>query len=239
MNREINYWDRWNLQYRLGIIDGESTPGELGKVILKELSSLRVTNPNLRVVEIGCGTGWMAERLVGCRSYLGLDLSPKSVEAAQNRVPGVRFMATDFLEWNLPGERFDVALFVDSIAYFRNQDLAIAKASELLARDGYLVLSTVNPLVYSKISWVGPPADGQVRKWLSRTNLHALLERGGFRPVRSYTVMPAGDQGIFKVLNSRKLNRLAEFIVPEVSIRRAKEFCGVGQYRIAVAQRAR
>lgn len=239
MNREISYWDGWNIQYRSGIIDEESTPGELGTVLLKELSSLSLRNPHLRVVEIGCGTGWMAERLGGCGSYLGLDLSPKSVEAAKSRVPGARFVATDFLGWDLPDERFDVALFVDSIAYLRDQDLAVAKALELVDRDGYLVLSTVNPFVYSKISWVGPPAEGQVRKWLSRTHLHTLLKRGGFRLLRSYTVMPAGDQGIFRVLNSRKLNRLAQLVVPKVWVRRAKELCGVGQYRIAVARRAK
>jgi SAM-dependent methyltransferase len=235
-DKEIGYWDHWNTTHRSGVVDGNSTPGQLGAVILREISSLRLTNP--RIVEIGCGTGWFAQRLVGYGGYLGFDLSPKAIEEAQRRVPGVRFLATDFLGWDSQGELFDVALLVDSIAYFHDQDLAVAKASAVLERHGYLVLSTVNPFVYSRISWVGPPAEGQVRKWLSRENLHALLERGGFNLLRSYTVMLAGDRGILRVLNSPILNRPARLVIPGACIRKAKEICGLGQYRIAVAQRA-
>jgi SAM-dependent methyltransferase len=234
--KERNYWDYWNTQYRSGAIVGESIAGQLGAAVLSEISSLSLTNP--RVVEIGCGTGWVAERLIGCGSYLGLDLSRAAIEVARRRVPGGRFVVTDFLEWDSHGELFDIVLLVDSIAYFHDQDSAIAKASRLLDRHGYLILSTVNPFVYSRISWVGPPAEGQVRKWLSRSALHSLLERGSFNLLRSYTVLPAGDRGILWFLNSRRLNLVARLVVPETWIRRAKELCGLGQYRIAVAQYA-
>jgi SAM-dependent methyltransferase len=234
-NKETSFWDSWNTTHRSGVFDASSTPAQLGAAILREISSLGLTD--LRVVEIGCGTGWFAERLVECGGYLGLDLSPKAIEEARRRFPGARFFAADFLSWNSQDELFNVALFVDSIAYFRDQNLAIARASELLDRDGYLVLSTVNPFVYSRMSWVGPPAEGQVRKWLSRAELHALLEAGGFRLLRSYTVMPAGDKGILRVLNTPKINRPAQVVIPAGWIKRAKELCGLGQYRIVVAQR--
>jgi ubiquinone/menaquinone biosynthesis C-methylase UbiE len=43
------------------------------------------------VLEIGCGTGWLAEELLrdclpGVATYLGLELSPRMVELAQGRV---------------------------------------------------------------------------------------------------------------------------------------------------------
>jgi SAM-dependent methyltransferase len=140
-DKETSYWDYWNTQHRRGAIDANSTPGQLGAVIMREISSLGLTKP--RVVEIGCGTGWFAERIVDCGSYFGLDISPDSIELAQSRVPGARFLARDFLAWDSEGELFDIALLVDSIAYFRDQDLAVAKTFQLLDRSGYLVLSTV------------------------------------------------------------------------------------------------
>jgi SAM-dependent methyltransferase len=232
-DKEIGYWDFWNMKSRSGALD--PTAEQVGEVISGEILSLNMPNP--RFLEVGCGTGWMAERLVRRGGYLGLDLSPKAIEVAQKRVPGARFCIADFVTWDLKEERFDIVLFVDSIAYFADQSQVVSKAAQLLDHRGYLVLSTVNPFVYSRMSVVGPPAEGQVRKWLSRSALFDLLERGGFSLVRSYTVLPAGDRGILRVLNSRRLNLATQTLLPEIWIRRAKELCGLGQYRIAVARR--
>ncbi len=65
-----------------------------------------------------------------------------------------------------------------------------------------------------------------------------LLVCRGFKICKYYTVLPAGDRGFLRVLNSPKLNRPAELVVPAAWIRRAKECCGLGQYQIAVAQKA-
>lgn len=233
--QEKRYWDSWNTQRRSGVLERSSIPGQLGTVILREVASLGLEEP--RIVEIGCGTGWLAEQLAGHSSYLGLDLSPKAIEEARARVPGARFSAADIHDWDVQDERFDLALMVDAISCFRDQDLAVRKVFQMVEPGGYLVLSTVNPFVYSRISWVGAPGEGQVRKWLTRSALHVLLERGGFQIVRSCTVMPAGDRGILRIFNARKLNRLVQFLIPETAIRRTKEFFGLGQYRIVVARR--
>jgi ubiquinone/menaquinone biosynthesis C-methylase UbiE len=234
-DKEAEYWDYWNTQTRSGVVDPNSYWGRLRALVYREIVSLHLVKP--RVVEIGCGTGWIAEGLVGCGSYVGLDLSPKAIEEAQRRVPGAQFLAADVLRWDPQGERFDLVLFIDSLTSFRDQDLAVAKIFELLQPGGYLVLASLNPFVFSRISWVTPPAEGQVRKWLSKADLQAMLKRAGFRVVRFFTAMRAGDRGILRILNSRKLNRLAQMLIPEVWIRRAMEVCGLGQFFIVVARR--
>jgi SAM-dependent methyltransferase len=55
------------------------------------------------VVDIGCGSGILAERLAAAGySFLGIDISPAMVRIARGRVPGARFVADSFLEARIP-----------------------------------------------------------------------------------------------------------------------------------------
>lgn len=232
--REIAWWDQWNQSHRTEAFVDESDAARTGKMGLAELRSLDLNGP--RILEIGCGTGWLAEQLVKDGSYVGMDLSPAAVEVAKRRVPEGEFVAADFHSWSHAGEPFDVILMIDTIAYFRDQEAAVRKTRSLLKRGGILVLTTVNPFVYSRMSWIGPPGEGQVRKWLPRSVLHELLSRNGFCVWRSKTACPAGDRGILRVINSRILDRALSLCVPRSWIRRAKEGLGFGQYRLVVAK---
>lgn len=190
-----------------------------------------------RVLEIGCENGWFAGQLKGHASYLGLDPSPEMVAAAEKAFPSGRFVAADFLSWEPPDERFDLVLFVDKIAHMPQQDAVIAKMASLIKPGGHLVLTTENPFVYSRICWVRPPAEGQFRRWLTEDELHRMLDASGLSRLRSYTVLPAGELGILKIINARKLNQPAQLVIPERWITGAKERCGLGQFRVVIARR--
>ena len=233
--KTVGYFDDWNVRFRSGTIAPDSIPGQLGAVVLREIAALPVKKP--RFVEIGCGTGWLAEHLTDSDGYFGLDLSPAAIKVAQNRLPQARFVAANFLEWDFKGEKFNVGLLIDSISSFSDQDSAISKMFELLEVSSYFVLTSVNPFVYSRISSVGPPAEGQVRKWLSRIALTALLRRHGFQLVKFYTTMPAGYRGILRWVNSRKNNRMVGTILPEAKMTKAKEMGGLGRYFVVVARK--
>jgi SAM-dependent methyltransferase len=225
---ETEWWDLWNRRDRAATVDPLFV--RLGQVVMSEVRSLPVRRPD--VLEIGCGTGWFAEGLSGFRSYLGLDLSPEAVAIAKQRLPALEFVAGDFHDWEPPPLQFDVAVLLDTVAYFRDQDLALAKVVSLLKPGGFVVLSTVNPFVYSRISWIGPPGDGQVRKWLSKSHLRAL------RTLKHYTIFPSGDRGILRLINTPRLNKPLEAVIPEGWIRRTKESLGLGRFQIVVAQRS-
>jgi len=78
--------------------------------------------PDHRVLEIGSGVGTVTELLAGALprgSVLGTDLSPKSIEAARERLASfgnVELVAGDVLEAEIPG-RFDVVVLPDVIEH--------------------------------------------------------------------------------------------------------------------------
>lgn len=78
--------------------------------VLDEIMRLANTNPGMRVLDLGTGTGNLAARFAACGcTVVGLDPSPEMLAAARRKVPNARFVQTDLrrdLE-PLHGQRFD------------------------------------------------------------------------------------------------------------------------------------
>ena len=198
--KETNWWDHWNTSYRSNL-PPTSLPSKVGAVVLKEITSLNLTDP--KILELGCSTGWLAGELTRENvRYMGCDLAPKAIALAKRKAPKGRFEATDFMLWDVSEQPFDMILSVDTIAYFRDQNTAVRKIANLLKPGGYVILTTVNPFVYSRRTDIGQPGEGQVRNWLTRSQLHRLLARNSLLPLRSWTVFPCGDKGVLRIVNS-------------------------------------
>jgi SAM-dependent methyltransferase len=180
-------------------------------------------------------------------SYHGLDISLAAIELARQKSQTFpapagascpTYEAGDFQDWTLPTHLFDLAVCVDAVAYFRDQPFAMKKIARSLRPSGMLVLTTITPFVYSRIrrTPTKPLAEGPVSHWLRSGELHALIESSGFRVERSWTIMPRGNCGILRLVNSRTLNNA--FGPRSAAVfRLLKERAGLGQYRVVVAQR--
>jgi magnesium-protoporphyrin O-methyltransferase len=100
-----------------------------------------------RVLDAGCGTGAAtAELAARGADVVAIDISPKLVEIAQDRLPQglpgqVEFRAGDMLAADLG--RFDHVIAMDSLIYYTRPDLEAALAA-LAARAGQVVF-TVAP----------------------------------------------------------------------------------------------
>lgn len=104
--------------------------------------------PGASILDLGCGNGISSRVLCegfGCR-VLGIDLSPKMVEAGQRMLSGledVRLMVGDA---EFPGElageeRFDYALYNASIFVFPDANQALREAAKCLKEGGEIAFS--------------------------------------------------------------------------------------------------
>lgn len=106
-----------------------------------------------RVLEIGCGIGTvtelLAEELGQGGSVLGLDLSPRSIEAARERLAGrsnVRLEAGDVLEMDVEGT-FDVVVLPDVVEHIplEHHPRLFERVAAWVAPDGFVLLHYPNP----------------------------------------------------------------------------------------------
>jgi SAM-dependent methyltransferase len=100
------------------------------------------------VLDVACGPGLYAAELVtrGAR-VIGLDLSPRMVELARERVPSGDFRVHDVatpLDW-LPDASVDLVLFALAIEYVDERVAALRELCRVLRPDGALVLSRQHP----------------------------------------------------------------------------------------------
>lgn len=239
---EKSWWDFWNTSYR-SEDDKDATSTELFARVANAIGH----SSDCRVLEIACGSGTLSRRLSYSR-YHGLDISPAAIEIARQKAQDVPLSAKssvpayescDFHDWPLPRESFDLVLCVDAISCFRDQPLVLRKIADSLRDSGRLVLTTINPFVYNRIRRTRstPIQDGPVSHWLSADELHHLIRSAGFTIERSYTIMPRGDRGILRIINSARLNRALGPRIGAVA-QRLKERAGLGQYRVVVAVKA-
>ncbi len=138
-----------------------------------------------RVLEVGCGTGLMLQRLTGCERVLGIDRLPACLERARTAVAGRPEVETRLLDvlddrfLDLRSEGFDGVLFANSLELVVDDAKALRHAAAVVKPGGRVVIFT----------WaLGTPSVGLqptygLRGYRPET-LSSLLTAAGFVQVR-------------------------------------------------------
>ena len=96
------------------------------------------------VLEIGVGTGRLAVRIAPvCKSFVGIDLSPKTIARAKEHLCGnrnVTLICDDFCTYEFR-DRFDVIYSSLTFMHIEHKQKAIEKVYRLLQPGGRFVLS--------------------------------------------------------------------------------------------------
>lgn len=152
--------------------------------------------PAVSVLDLGCGTGtdldWFGARYPK-RTYTGIDVSPRMVQLARERLAprGVRIArgCTEDLPRVFPGEQFDLVYsFFGPLNTEPNLARAVAALAHAVKEGGVLVLTFVNRMYLADAVWHllrGRPGRAAARftnRWRGysdQTSLHASLYTPG------------------------------------------------------------
>ena len=118
-----------------------SRPGYPAKVV-EFVATTAGLGPGSAVLEVGCGTGQLTERLASCGFRLtAIDIGPSLIAAARRRLAGaeVSLLATSFEDLPAAAASFD--LVISSAAFhWIDPEVAFAKSARLLRPGGWLAL---------------------------------------------------------------------------------------------------
>jgi 2-polyprenyl-3-methyl-5-hydroxy-6-metoxy-1,4-benzoquinol methylase len=230
LEAQRQYWDtRWSRQ---------QTPNEFqqrrGDTIMEWLGRLSLDCP--KILDLGCGTGWFAHRLAQFGEVTGIDLSETAIALARSQFPGVSFLCGNLHEAALPAGQFDIVVAQEVIAHVPDQPAFVRRIAELLKPDRYLIVTTANKLVMERVDWASEPP-GHIEKWLTMRRFQALL-RPSFDVVQTTSIMPVGNRGFLRFVNSVKLNTALGWVVPRRFLDGLKERAGLGYTLIILARKA-
>lgn len=156
---------------------------------------LRMDLAGLRVLDIGCGGGLLAEHFgrAGCR-VTGVDPSGPSLEAAA-RHAGESGLKIEYLQGAaehlpFPDGDFDLVYCCDTLEHVTDTDRAISEAARVLRPGGHYLYDTINRTFRSKLTMIKVAQDWKAvsfapkdlhhwKSFIKPPELHALFRRHG------------------------------------------------------------
>lgn len=233
MPEQAKFWNSWN----------PCRENEVGTVSMEQSNVIqswleRLGKFDLNIIDVGCGAGWMCEKLTRFGQVTGTDLSDEVLERAGLRVPSAKFIAGDFMALDFSANSYDVVVSLEVLSHVANQPAFLSKIADILKKDGYLMLATQNRPALERND-IPPPAEGQVRRWINRHELQELLS-GRFEVVEMFSITPQFNSGWLRRLNSRKLNSLLASVglnAINQSIKHVQEKAWLGWTLMALARK--
>ena len=197
------------------------------------LDSLALEGP--RIMDLGCGTGWLSERLAERGRVTAIDLSDECIAEAHRRAPHIEYIAGNLFEAPLPPGHFDVVVSQDVVAHVVDQPAYVAVAARLLRPEGHLIITTTNRFVVKRMDLPVQPAE-HIERWLTMRALRRLL-RPHFMVLQSTSVMPMGSRGALRLINAPQLESVLAPWVSPARLTAFKERLGLGYNLVALARK--
>ena len=188
----------WDETSPLSLLHGSVTPGRFAYFREVLTQRLGAAPAGLRVLDIGCGGGFLAEQFaaLGCR-VTGVDQSPASVSTARAHAAGrglrIGYLAGAGEELPVPDAAFDVACCCDVLEHVTDVDRVISETARVLKPGGLYLFDTINRTWQSRLlaikvtqQWrLTRLTDVAIHDWdmfLTPAELAAVLERHGLTP---------------------------------------------------------
>lgn len=147
------------------------------RFVLSALSKFsKIAKKPLRILDIGCGRGWLTDAFSRYGDVLGVDFF---VEEAHRRYPKRRFQEMNIIS-QFPEGTYDVVVSSEVIEHLprEHQDEHIRHIAAALRRDGLLILTTPNKpqleLLYKQLKDTSTMQP--LENWLGKEELKEMVE---------------------------------------------------------------
>ncbi|MFC1921511.1 class I SAM-dependent methyltransferase [Chloroflexota bacterium] len=170
--QKLYYDKKWLKRIRSRLSEDESA---LLGFITRSIEQLEF-KPRPRIIDLGCGRGWITNTLSKYGEVMGVDLS---IEAASRLYPGLKFQQANIVSEKIEG-KYDVVVSSEVIEHLTTQDqhAYVRKACDLLDESGYLIITTPNRPQEEALFEALPSTkkDMQpIENWLDKESLISLL----------------------------------------------------------------
>lgn len=129
------YNNLWVQKYSLG-----PTRREVKKIVLPLLEK----NKDLKILDIGCGTGQLIKEIseeYSLINYLGIDVAKNMIDVAKksNKGKNVKFKVSSIEDFE-SDDKYDIIICTHAFPYFPNKEEMIKKISNLCNKKGQVII---------------------------------------------------------------------------------------------------
>jgi 2-polyprenyl-3-methyl-5-hydroxy-6-metoxy-1,4-benzoquinol methylase len=225
------FWDHWVGQS----FEFEKNPDNARRKIYV-LNEVKKQESNLKILDIGCGSGWLSRELAKYGEVTATDLASKAMELLQGRFPGIQWIGGDFLSIELPANHYHLVTCLETIAHVPDQKAFAERIAQVTRPGGTLLLTTQNETIWNRTSWLKPPGEGQIRNWPTKNRLKELFEPH-FTIEKIVTCAPGGDKGWPRLFNNKVATKFGRTLFGQERWVRLLEKWGLGRSLFLVGKR--
>lgn len=130
-------------------------------VIVALLKRIKLSNP--KALDIGCGAGWLMKEVAAAigGDFIGTDISPRSLQEANEGSFQTPFVAMDAEALSLKSESLDLVVCSEVIEHLLSPQSALTEMHRVVRADGWVLITTPNP-------WAMQYQYGRFQRWLYR-----------------------------------------------------------------------
>jgi 2-polyprenyl-3-methyl-5-hydroxy-6-metoxy-1,4-benzoquinol methylase len=158
--------------------------------ITKLIEQLLIPGSNaasLRILDLGCGRGWLTSLLANYGSVLGIDPVPAAIERAKTLFPTLDVRVADSAKLLSEGfaAQFDLVVsseVIEHVVHSRKPEF-VRDLKRLLKQNGLAILTTPRGELWQQWQRLGNGAQ-PVEEWITEADLTKLCEAAGFRVVK-------------------------------------------------------
>jgi 2-polyprenyl-6-hydroxyphenyl methylase/3-demethylubiquinone-9 3-methyltransferase len=191
--------------------------------ILRELRESFGSGAAPRVLDLGCGAGFLSGYLAGCGlSVTGVDRSAESlaVASARDLTRTARYVQGEVTRLPFEDASFDAVCAMDLLEHVEDPALVIREASRVLAPGGLFFFHTFNRnllswlLVIQAVRWLvrnTPPNLHVLHLFIKPAELRSYCDRAGLEPREFRGVRPRVNTPFFRSFLSGTIDPGLEF----------------------------
>jgi len=205
--------------------------------ILEALNATNLERP--RILDLGCGTGWLSAILNEFGPTTGIELFQKAVKAARVKHPAAEFVSGSLFEISLPKNMFDIVVSQEVIEHVEDQKGYISIAAECLKEEGYLILTTPNAVNFNH--WTEKELQNwnlqPIENWLTMREIKELLRPKFYILMARAIIAEFGSKGVYRIINSFKINKLLDELRLKDFKNRLALRMGLGLHSVVLARK--
>ncbi len=208
--------------------------------ILQMIDQIALTK-EMKILDLGCGTGWLSSMLSHLGTTAGIELSNEAVLVAQERYRFVDFRSGDLFETLTEKDTYDLVVSHEVIEHVDDQSGFVNLVAGALKVGGHFVFTTPNAWTQAHRTqeeheqWGLQP----IENWIDRKQIKQLLAPR-FELLQMKSIIDGfGTTGVFKFANSYQLRRLIDRIGLSRLYSTVLLKLNFGLHLVALAQRKR
>jgi 2-polyprenyl-3-methyl-5-hydroxy-6-metoxy-1,4-benzoquinol methylase len=166
--------------------------GEFLSEILE--SNSQPINKNLRILDVGCGRGWLTYMSNIYGKCEGIDPVKNSIDLARKLFPELTFhecTATELLQ--SPGfQPYDVIITSEVIEHITDKENFVKELRNCLVPNGYVIITTPRGELFKEYLQSGYPLQ-PIEEWITENELYSLFKKNRFSEFahdRAYIDLP-------------------------------------------------